>query len=94
MSKFKPAEGVTLLNAMEYATAIEDAVRDEIMTVPVEQRSAIIGMVAVTLKLTLSSLLAFRDSLEQQGLASPPTEEQLLQIKMIMRRAAEDKKES
>ena len=94
MSEFKPAEGVTLLNAMEYAAAIGDAVRDEITVLPVEQRSVVIGMVAATLEMTRNSLLKFRDNLERQGLATPPSDEQLLQIRMIMRRAAEDKKES
>ena len=94
-SKFKPANGVTIDNAIEYAASIDKAVMEGIDTIPIDQRSIVIGMVAITLELTRKTLLAFKDKLEREGRATPPTEEQLLKIQMLMRRAAEmDKKGS
>ena len=93
--KFKPANGVTIDNAIEYAASIDKAVMEGIDTIPIDQRSIVIGMVAITLELTRKTLVAFKDKLEMEGRATPPTEEQLLKIQMLMRRAAEmDKKES
>lgn len=92
---FKPAEGVTIENVIEYATAIESAVREGIYDLPIDQRSITIGMVLMTLKMTMTSLADFREKLEKDGLSTPPSKEQSLEVQMLMRRALEmDKQEN
>lgn len=84
--KFTPAEGVTLENHRKYVDAIERAVYREIKSIPLEERSAIITMVIMTLLVTAKCLMKFKDELEAKGEAPPVTEDQQLTFRLMLKR--------
>ena len=86
---FKPAEGVNIVNAFRYVEAIEEAVMRDVMQLGKSERSMIVGMIAGALRLAADHLGEFRANLEATGEADHPSEEQILQLKMIFRRARE-----
>lgn len=86
---FKPAEGVTIANALEYAEAIDQATRRDVKVIPKGERALSISVIAASLRLISDQLLKTRDYMIQTGKADPLSEEQLLMIKMIFRRARE-----
>lgn len=86
---FSPAEGVDITTALRYIQAIEEAVKRDASSLDKSERSMMIGLIAGTMRKAADGLGEYRAHLEAVGLADPPTEEQLLQLRMIFRRALE-----
>lgn len=84
-NEFKPADGVTIDNAIRYVEAVEQAVKRDIRRLPKNERSFILGMMAGALRLASDSLATFRKSLEDQGASSPMSDDQKLQLRLLLR---------
>ena len=91
---FTPAEGVTLKNAMRYVAAIGEAVKKDIMKLPIEQRGFISSLIAGALHMEAQSIDKYRDGLIQAGQAIPNTDEQTEEFKWILRRIFEKNPDS
>ena len=85
---FTPAEGVTIDNALEYLQAIENAIRCGITRLPISERSMMLGILSGSIAQTAEALNQFRKDMEKTGTATPATEEQKLQLRMMIRMAA------
>ena len=94
IESFTPAD-VSIDNALQFVEAIEKAVREGIHTLPVEDRSIVIGIISGALAQTSESLAGYRKILERQGRADPVTEDQKEQLRLLLRKTiAKSKPES
>lgn len=83
---FTPAEGVTLENALQYVAAVGDAVRRDIMKLPLEERNFIAGLLAGGLLIEANGINKHRAGMVQRGEAIPITKAQQEQINWMIRR--------
>lgn len=80
---------ITINTAIHVVAEIERVVEKEVYTLPPEERSMAVGIIAGTMRQVADRLGELRMVMEINGEAPPPTEEQLLQIRMIFRHARE-----
>ena len=74
-------------NIMTYIEAIEAAVRREVARYPRSERSMAVGLVASALVQTSETLKRFKDDLEENGEATPVSDEQIAELRMMFREA-------
>ena len=91
---FKPADGVTLENCFRYIEAIEQAAKRDIFLLKTEDRSTSLSIIAGTLKLVADQITKFRRQLEENGEATPMSDEQRLLLRAIMLRAVKPNNEN
>ena len=83
---FTPAEGVTLDNALRYVAAIGNAIRRDLLQLPLEERGFIAGLLAGALHLEAQGIDKYRATLIDAGQAIPMTADQQEQFKWMMQR--------
>lgn len=89
---FTPEQGVTIDNAIGYIEAIESAVRSGITRLPKEERSLMLGVISGAMAQTCGTINRFRIDLEKKGLSTPVTEEQKMQLRLLIRQALAKRK--
>lgn len=70
---------------------IDRSVRNNYDKIPAEERSMMIGVIAASLEVEAKALQDFKDSLEKEGKASKPSQEQLDRLKELFRQVAASK---
>jgi hypothetical protein len=83
---FTPAEGVTLQNALRYVAAVGQAIRRDLLQLPLEDRGFIAGLLGGALHLEAQEIDNYRKGLIQAGEALPMTAQQQEQFKWMMHR--------
>lgn len=92
--EFEIPPGVTIVNALRYVNAIEQAVKREITRIPKSERGMVTAMVAGALRVSSDALNNLREKMEKTGEADPITDEQRLQLRMLFRNAMEKNRSS
>lgn len=87
-----PIEGVTIGNGLRYIHAVEDAAQREILDLPIEDRSFMLGVIKANLQLAVISIDKLQVQLEEKGDALPITDAQRLHFQLMLQLATKNDK--
>ena len=82
-----PAKGVTIGNCLRFIHAVEEAAEREILDLPREDRSFMLGVIKANLQLAVISIDKLQVRLEGKGDAVPITDAQRLHFQLMLQLA-------
>jgi hypothetical protein len=88
------AKEVTIENCLQYINAVGEAAKRDILDLPLEDRSFMLGVIKVTLQLTVLELDHLQASMEARGDATPITDEQRLHFQLMLQLAFREPEKS
>lgn len=83
-------DNVTIHNAISYITAISEAVRRDIKTIPIEDRTVVIKGIRLCMEIEATSLERLVNELMEKGETLPVSHEQAVFIKEQFKRLVDE----